>query len=50
MVYGNLSPKAYCQLWFSGNIEPAVAKVVSTSDVGVSIVIMIIVSGFLFII
>ena len=50
MVYGTLSPRAYCQLWFSGNIEPVVAKVVSTSDVGVSIVIMMIVSGFLFII
>ena len=38
MVYGTLSPKAYCQLWFSGNIEPVVAKVFPISDVGVSIV------------
>ena len=50
MVYGNLSPKAYCQLWFSGNIEPVVAKVFPISDVGVSIVIMIIVVEFLLII
>ena len=50
MFYGNLSPKAYCQLWFSGKIEPVVAKVFPISDVGVSNVIMIIVVGFLFII
>ena len=35
MVYGNLSPNVYCQLWFSGNIEPVVAKVFPISDVGV---------------
>ena len=50
MFYGNLSPKAYCQLWFSGKIEPVVAKVFPISDVCVSIIHMIIVSEFLFII
>ena len=27
MVEGSLAPSAHCQLWFSGNIEPVVAKV-----------------------
>ena len=27
MVEGSLAASAHCQLWFSGNIEPVVAKV-----------------------